>query len=153
MKRIGLIACSCHKLGKSEPEKKFKAKDIYKGNTFCISKNIGLKRFNCDDWYILSAKYDLLDKDDEISYYDVYLARQSSAYKKAWTQSVISKLKQEYDLENDVFYIFGGSDYYRGLLPYLHCFVFGYKNCNTIDLDNMIEYVFGTKVQGGTEND
>ena len=153
MKRIGLIACSCHKLGESEPERKFKAKDIYTGNTFRISKNIGLKRFNCDDWNILSAKYNLLDKDQEIAYYDVYLAKQSSDYKKLWVQSVITKLNEKYDLKNDVFCIFGGSDYYRALLPNLHCFVFGYKNSNTIDLDNMTEYVFGTKAHGGKEND
>lgn len=153
MKRIGLIACSCHKLGESEPERKFKAKDIYTGNTFRISKNIGLERFNCEDWHILSAKFNLLDKDDEIAYYDVYLAKQSSGYKKAWVQSIITKLKEKYDLENDIFYIFGGSDYYRGLLPYLHCFVFAYKNSNTIDLDNMTEYVFGKKAKGDKEND
>ena len=153
MKRIGLIACSCHKLGESEPERKFKAKDIYTGNTFRISKNIGLKRFDCEDWHILSAKFNLLDKDDEIAYYDVYLAKQSSGYKKAWVQSVITKLKEKYDLENDIFYIFGGSDYYRGLLPYLHCFVFAYKNSNTIDLGNMTEYVFGEKAKGDKEND
>lgn len=94
MKKIGLIACSCYKLGKSEPEKKFKAEDIYTGNTFRISKRIGLNKFNCDDWHILSAKFNLLEKDDEISYYDVYLARQSAAYKKSWAQSVISKLKK-----------------------------------------------------------
>lgn len=153
MKRIGLIACSCHKLGEAEPERKFKAKDIYTGNTFRISKNIGLKRFDCEDWHILSAKFNLLDKDDEIAYYDVYLAKQSSGYKKAWVQSIITKLKEKYDLENDIFYIFGGSDYYRGLLPYLHCFVFAYKNSNTIDLDNMTEYVFGKKAKGDKEND
>lgn len=153
MKRIGLIACSCSKLGESEPERKFKAKDIYTGNTFSISKNIGLKRFNCDDWHILSAKYNLLDKDDEISYYNVWLHNKNAAYKNEWAKSVVSKLKDNYDLKNDVFFIFGGSDYYRVLLPYLHCFVFGYKNSNTIDLDNMTEYVFGTKSHGGKEND
>ncbi len=152
MKRIGLIACSCHKLGESEPERKFKAKDIYTGNTFRISKNIGLKRFNCEDWHILSAKFNLLDKDDEIAYYDVYLAKQSSGYKKAWVQSVITKLKEKYDLENDIFYIFGGSDYYRGLLPYLHCFVNTYKNSKTIDLNNMNEYVIANKAKGNKEN-
>lgn len=153
MKRIGLIACSCSKLGEFEPERKFKAKEIYTGNTFRISKNIGLQRFNCEDWHILSAKYNLLDKDEEISYYNVWLHDTNVAYKKEWAHSVITKLNEKYDLKNDVFYIFGGSDYYRALLPYLHCFVFGYKNSNTIDLDNMTEYVFGTKAHGGKEND
>lgn len=153
MKRIGLIACSCSKLGEFEPERKFKAKEIYTGNTFRISKNIGLQRFNCEDWHILSAKYNLLDKDKEISYYNVWFHDTNVAYTKEWAHSVITKLNEKYDLKNDVFYIFGGSDYYRALLPYLHCFVFGYKNSNTIDLDNMTEYVFGTKAHGGKKND
>ena len=156
MKRIGLVACSKHKLGEGTPEKVYKAQDIYTGNTFSISKRIGLKKFHCDDWHILSAKYNLLDKDTEISYYDMYLRHQSTAYKKAWIQSILSKLNDKYDLEKDVFYIFGGSDYYRGLLPYLHCYVFGYKNSNTIDLDNITEYRFGKKIahqNKGGEND
>ena len=145
MKTIGLIGCSATKLGKDNPTRRFKAQDIYQGNTFKISKTIGLKKFNCDDWHILSAKYDLLDKDDKISYYDKYLGHQSSSYKKEWTQKVLQKLKEKYDLENDVFYIFAGSDYYKGLLPHLHCFVFGYKSSNMIDLDSPTEYVYGVK--------
>ena len=40
---IGLIACSKTKLGKDMPEKKFKAQDIYQGNTF---KNLNQKELN-----------------------------------------------------------------------------------------------------------
>ncbi len=145
MKIIGLLGCSATKQGKDNPTQKFKAQDIYQGNTFRISKTIGLKKFNCDDWHILSAKYDLLNKDDEISYYDMYLGHQSSAYKKKWTKKIIEKLKSKYDLNNDVFYIFAGSDYYTGLLPYLHCFVFGYKSSNMINLDAITEYVYGER--------
>ena len=145
MKRIGLIACSKHKLGESEPERKFKASEIYTGHTFRIARDIGLKRFNCDDWYILSAEHNLLNKNKKIVYYDRYLGSQSAAYKKEWVDSILSKLRDKYDLENDVFYIFGGSDYYRGLLPYLHCFVFSYKNANTINLDDITEYRFGKR--------
>lgn len=145
MKTIGLIGCSTTKQGKDNPAQKFKAQDIYQGNTFKISKTIGLKKFKCDDWQILSAKYDLLDKDDEISYYDMYLGNQSPAYKKEWAQKIIQKLGAKYDLKNDIFYIFAGSDYHTGLLPYLHCVVFGYKSSNAINLDAPTEYVFGVK--------
>ena len=145
MKTIGLIGCSKHKLGKDCPKQLFKAKDIYLGNTFKISRDLGLAKFKCEDWHILSAKYDLLDKDEEIPYYDFYLGHQSSAYKKEWAQKVISKLKEKYDLQNDVFYIFAGSDYYRLLLPHLHCVVFSYKSSNLIDLDDSTEYLFGVK--------
>ena len=60
---IGLIACSKTKLGKDMPEKKFKAQDIYQGNTFKKSKSEGIKLYNCDDWFILSGNkdYNLLD--------------------------------------------------------------------------------------------
>ena len=144
MKRIGLIACSCSKLGESEPERFFKAQDIYTGNTFRISKTIGLKKFNCDDWYILSAKHGLLDKDKEIVYYNQRLSHGGNT---EWYDEVIEKLKEKCDLQNDIFYIFGGSDYYRGLIPSLnHCFVFNYKNSNTIDLDSIKEYCSSYKV-------
>ncbi len=145
MKTIGLIGCSATKLGKDNPTQKFKAQDIYQGNTFKISKTIGLKKFKCEDWHILSAEHNLLDKNDEIVYYDRYLAKQSVSYRKNWTQNVLQKLKEKYDLDNDVFYIFAGSDYYNGLLPYLHCFVFGYKSSNLINLDEPTEYVYGVK--------
>lgn len=145
MKRIGLIACSAHKLGKENPAQKFKAQDIYTGNTFKKSKTVGLSRFGCEDWHILSTKYGLLDKDDEISYYDMYLGHQRTAYKKAWAEKVVARLKEKYDLTQTVFYIFGGADYYKRLLPHLHCFVFKYINSNTINLDDMTEYRFGEK--------
>lgn len=145
MKTIGLIGCSATKLGKDNPTQKFKAQDIYQGNTFKISKTIGLKKFKCEDWHILSAEHNLLDKNDEIVYYDRYLAKQSVSYRKNWIQNVLQKLKEKYDLDNDVFYIFAGSDYYNGLLPYLHCFVFGYKSSNLINLDEPTEYVYGVK--------
>ena len=69
-KRIALIACSKSKLGKDNLERKYKAKDIYTGFTFILAKTEGIKRFDLDDYYIISAKHHLLDKDDEITYYD-----------------------------------------------------------------------------------
>ncbi len=82
-RNIGLIACSSRKLGKDKPDKKFRAQDMYIGNTFKKSKNEGLVKFEC-----VSGKmeYNLLDKDTEISYYNVYLAKQNAEYKKMWTQ-------------------------------------------------------------------
>ena len=60
MKKIGLLACCKRKSGKDNPAQKFKAQDIYTGNTFKKSKTVGLSRFGCEDWHILSAKYGLL---------------------------------------------------------------------------------------------
>lgn len=148
-RNIGLIACSSRKLGKNEPDKKFRAQDMYIGNTFKKSKNEGLVKFACEDWFILSGKmeYNLLDKDTEISYYNVYLAKQNAEYKKMWTQKIITKLKEKgFDLKNDVFYIFGGSAYYQTLVKYLcHCVVFNFICSNCIDLEQPIYYRNGKK--------
>lgn len=45
-------------------------------------------------WYILSAKFGLLDPEDVIGPYDVYLADQSPGYKKAWGEFVIAQLAE-----------------------------------------------------------
>lgn len=139
-KIIGLIACSSRKLGQDNLAEKYLAKDIYKGNTFIKSKEEGLKKYKCEEWYILSGKYGLLDKNERISYYNLYLGKQSAEYKKKWAENVLYTLKSKYDLKNDIFYIFGGKSYYKYLLPHLHCIVFTYKNSNCIDLDKTIEY-------------
>ena len=47
-------------------------------------------------WYILSAKFGLLDPADVIGPYDVYLASQSPAYKKAWGEFVTAQLAQRH---------------------------------------------------------
>jgi hypothetical protein len=45
-------------------------------------------------WYILSAKFGLLAPDDVIGPYDVYLADQSPAYRRAWGEFVVAQLEQ-----------------------------------------------------------
>lgn len=45
-------------------------------------------------WYILSAKFGLLAPEDVIGPYDVYLADQSAAYRKAWGEFVTAQLEQ-----------------------------------------------------------
>lgn len=44
-------------------------------------------------WFILSAKFGLLAADDVIGPYDMYLADQSPAYKKAWGKFVVAQLE------------------------------------------------------------
>jgi hypothetical protein len=47
-------------------------------------------------WYILSAKFGLLTPGDVIGPYDVYLADQSPAYRKAWGGFVTAQLEQRH---------------------------------------------------------
>ena len=147
-KNIGLIACSKTKLpeAKDNPTKYFEAQNMYLGNIFRTAKQEGLKRFNCQDWFILSGKmdYNLLDKNEKIKYYDCYLGKQSVEYKKEWAKQVIEKLNNKHislDSDENIFYIFGGRSYYEQLLPYIkHSVVFNFKSSNTISLDLPIRY-------------
>lgn len=154
MKKIALIACSAKKLKESvkNPSKKFKAQEFYKGNTFKISKDYCFDSENgtfingFDDFCILSAKYGLLEKDDEISCYNMYLGKQTKQHKTNWAKTVLAALAAKYDLKNDEFYIFGGTSYYEGLIHHLNCVVFKYKNSNCIDLNKIkAEYKNGGK--------
>lgn len=145
MKKIGLIGCSKSKLGKNTPNELFRAQDIYQGNSFKKSKTEGLKRFECEDFYILSARHKLLNKDEEICYYDDSLNNKKVAYKKDWADKVLECLKCKFDLTQVKFYIFAGENYYKYLVPHLNCVAFGYKNSNCIDFDKQTEHEKGGK--------
>ena len=69
--KIALIGCSKKKLGFDNRLKEYKAKCIYQGNSFKKSKAYVEDKSNeFDDYFILSAKHGLLEKDTKIVYYD-----------------------------------------------------------------------------------
>ncbi len=143
--RIALIACCKKKRGENNPEFKFKAKDIYLGNSFNKAKNIGVAMYNCEDYFIISAKHYLLDKNDEISHYDKTLNKMGVNERKQWAEIILKQLAEKFDLKNDEFYIFGGGKYYEFLLPHLNCTIFEYENSNSILLDKPTSYRNGGK--------
>lgn len=143
--RIALIACCKKKRGENSPEEKYKAKDIYLGNSFNKAKNIGVNMYHCDDYFIISAKHYLLDKNDEISHYDKTLNKMSTKERKAWAEIVLKQLSEKFDLTHDEFFIFGGGKYYEFLLPHLNCTVFEYENSNSILLDKPTSFRNGGK--------
>ena len=123
MKNIALIGCSSRKKGKNEPDKKYKASEIYVGNNFIHSVKEGLKEFNCEEYYILSGNmdYGLLHPDDQIQYYNVYLSNKNIAYQREWAQKVIKQLKERFPLGFDDinFIFFAGQGYYKNLISSL----------------------------------
>jgi hypothetical protein len=63
-------------------------------------------------WYILSAKFGLLAPDDVIGPYDVYLADQSPAYRKAWGEFVAVQLERKHpDLHGRTVGVHAGAAY------------------------------------------
>lgn len=139
--KIALLGCCKKKQGKDNPKKLFKAQDIYLGNSFRKSKNIGVKMYKCDDYYILSAKHHLLDKNEMISYYDKTLNKMSVKERQDWANIVLKELGDKFDLTKDEFYIFAGGNYYKYLVDHLeHYTIFEYENSNSILLDKPKTY-------------
>ena len=122
---IGLVACSKKKNPEaaSDKDKAFPAQDMYKGNIFLKSREYA--ETNCDDWFILSGKYGLLEKNEEISYYNSYLKDKPAAARREWCTDVLRALeKKGFDLKEDFFIILGGFPYYEYLQKHLNGRVF-----------------------------
>ena len=114
MSNIVLIACSNKK-----SKTKTQARYLYRGTEFMYSLSYTEEKIKPEKIFILSAKYGLLDLDDEIEHYNYTLKQKSQEIKKEWAKSVFEKLKNKCDVGKDTFIILAGKDYYLELLPYL----------------------------------
>ena len=72
--------------------------------------------------FILSAKYGLVQLDEEIEPYDVTLNKLSARERKVWATKVVSQIKRYCNLENDHFVILAGEKYRKYLLPHLESY-------------------------------
>lgn len=105
MNTIALVAC-----GKDKNPGKWRADELYKGIYFkkCLSYARACKPSKI---FILSAKYGLLELDQEIETYDLYLPKLSVAKRREWGARVIAQLGQKTDLLNDKFLVLAGAPY------------------------------------------
>ena len=134
MKTIALIACSG---SKHRDIKEVEAQNLYTGKTFLLARDKGVKKFHCDDFYIISAKHHLLEKEKEISWYDVQLKSSVIDHENndkkietnsQWANKVLEQLKEKgFDLCKDKFIIFGGQNYYKNLIKHLNCCFYRFK--------------------------
>ena len=86
--RVGLVSCSKAKLDKAA-----RARDLYspsdlfrKVSSYCDA--------HCDRWYVLSAKYGLVDPEAVIEPYDLTLAKMPRAEQRRWGQRVALQLRR-----------------------------------------------------------
>lgn len=106
---IALIACSADK-----KSKRCKAKDMYTGALF--KKSYELAEKMGAKIYILSAKHHLLDPEQEIDPYNLYLGDFSVDDRKLWAEEVKQQIKDHHiDTDQKVLF-FAGEDY----IEYLH---------------------------------
>lgn len=105
---IALIACSADK-----ESKRCKAKDMYTGELFKKSYRLAEKMHA--KIYILSAKYHLLDPEQEIDPYNQYLGNFSAERRKKWAEEVKQQIKDHHIDTNQKVLFFAGEDYIEHL--------------------------------------
>lgn len=110
---IVLISCVSKKLSR-----KAEARDLYVSPLFRMSLRYA-QRFAPQNVFILSAKYGLVQLDEEIEPYDTTLNAMSASERKRWAANVIAELRKHCDLERDHFVILAGQRYRQYLLPHL----------------------------------
>ena len=113
MTTIVLISCVSKKLSH-----KARARDLYISPLFRMNLEYA-QQFSPQKVFILSAKYRLVQLDEEIDPYDVTLNEMLTRARRNWAAEVASQLQEHCDLENDHFLILAGQKYRQYLLPYL----------------------------------
>lgn len=109
--KIILISCASKKL-----ENKAKAKEIYISPLFRLNMKYA-KSLKPDKIFILSAKYGLLDLEQEIEPYNLALNNLKEEEIKLWAEKVLENLKKQADLDSDEFIFLAGDKYRKYLLP------------------------------------
>ena len=113
MARIILISCVSKKLSE-----KAKAKYLYISPLFKYNLAYA-KQLAADNIFILSAKYGLVNLDDEIAPYNQTLNNMKIEERKKWSDKVLNQLKIVADLEKDEFIFLAGEKYRKYLLNHI----------------------------------
>lgn len=105
---IGLISCV-----KSKSNRRCIAKEMYISPLFKYMYAYAKRR--CQEVYILSAKYGLLNEDTPIAPYNKTLNNMSEISKKEWAKNITHSLSEKYDIQKEIFLIMGGQNYIKYL--------------------------------------
>lgn len=116
MRKIVLISCVSKKL-----TYKTLARSLYTSSLF--KKNLAYaQRLKPDAIYILSAKFGLVDLDQEIEPYELTLNTMGAGEIKVWADRVLEQLSTCVDLRQDHFIFLAGQKYRKYLLPKMHSY-------------------------------
>ncbi|RKD86250.1 hypothetical protein ATJ93_4667 [Halopiger aswanensis] len=115
MREIGLVSCTKTKLEEpASPGELYSPSSLFsKARQYCEQHH--------DDWYVLSAKHQLLEPDGPpIEPYDETLTGARVGEKRAWATETFDELDTAGLLEADTTLVFhAGKAYYEELLPLL----------------------------------
>lgn len=113
MAKIVLISC----VSKKRSQKSI-ASDLYISALF--KKNLQYaKHLQPDKIFILSAKYGLVELDEEIEPYDQTLNTMSSLSVRQWAKKVLAQLNKKTNIREDQFIFLAGARYRKYLIPQL----------------------------------
>ncbi|MFA5992549.1 MAG: DUF6884 domain-containing protein [Candidatus Pacearchaeota archaeon] len=111
MTKIALISCASKKVNS-----KTKAQNLYISPLFKYNLKYA-KSLSPDRIFILSAKYGLLDLNEEIEPYNKTLNKMSSEEIEEWAGLVLNQLKEVSDIKKDEFIFLAGNNYRKYLIP------------------------------------
>ncbi len=111
MSHIGLISCVSKKRATAA-----QAKDLYGSALFTKSREFVERR--CDSWFILSAKYGLVEPSEVVEPYDETLNTKTRMERDEWAEGVWRSLRERLRPDDQVT-ILAGERYRKQLLPLL----------------------------------
>ncbi len=111
--KIVLLSCASKK-----SDKKQKAQNLYISDYFKSNLNYA-EKLNPDKIFVVSAKYGLLELDEEIGPYNLSLNNMSKQEREKWGKKVLLQLQEKTDLENDEFIFLCGEKYREFLISYI----------------------------------
>mgnify|MGYP001567651293 CR=1 FL=1 len=113
MKKVVLISCASKKLSK-----KAEARDLYISPLFKYNIRYA-KSLNPEKIFILSAKYGLLELNEEVEPYNQTLNKMGNEEIVKWADEVINKLSKKTDLKKDEFTFLAGEKYRKFLIHHM----------------------------------
>ena len=117
-KTIAFVPCSERKDPKSKSIE-IAARDLYTGSLFKKALECA-ESLHPDEIYILSAKYGVVELDQKLTYYDMYLHNQPKSYRLSWAEKVLEQLRDHgVDVHRDKIVFLTGKDYYSELIPHI----------------------------------
>lgn len=117
MKTIVLVSCS---KSKKRVDEAIPAQELYSPSAYFQKQMRVADTFVPDNIYILSAKHHVVELQQPLHYYDMYLGNQPKKYRKEWGQKVLQMLQDKgVNLKEDKIIILCGKDYYENFVDAL----------------------------------
>ena len=111
--KIILISCVSQKLSQ-----RAKAKNLYTSTLFKLNRKYA-EKLNPDKIFVLSAKYGLLDMEQEIEPYEQTLNNMPIKEVKLWASHVVNQLKEIGSLNEMELTFLAGEKYRKFIIPHI----------------------------------